>query len=64
MDETTIEDYVSLGCYTDNSTIGTTVNNRLVENLPTNGRNFIDLVQLVPGANPGTANSISLRTAT
>ncbi|WP_213807394.1 TonB-dependent receptor [Granulicella sp. dw_53] len=44
---------------TDNSTIGSTISNEAVENLPTNGRNFIDLVQLVPGANPGTANSIA-----
>jgi len=44
---------------TDNSTIGTTVGQEAVQSLPTNGRNFMDIVQLVPGANPGTANSIS-----
>jgi len=44
---------------TDNSTVGTTVTEQAVQNLPTNGRNFIDLVQLTPGANAGTANSIA-----
>jgi hypothetical protein len=43
---------------TDDSTVGTTVGEKAVENLPTNGRNFVDLVQLTPGANPGTANSV------
>ncbi len=44
---------------TDSAIVGTTVTQEQVENLPTNGRNFINLAQLVPGANSGTANSIA-----
>jgi hypothetical protein len=44
---------------TDDSTVGTTISDRAVQDLPTNGRNFINLAQLVPGANAGTANSIA-----
>lgn len=44
---------------TDDSTVGTTIGEQAVQNLPTNGRNFINLAQLVPGANSGTANSIA-----
>ncbi|MBB5061942.1 TonB-dependent receptor [Granulicella mallensis] len=44
---------------TDDSTIGTTIGEQAVQDLPTNGRNFINLAQLVPGANSGTANSIA-----
>jgi hypothetical protein len=44
---------------TDSSTLATTINDQQVQNLPTNGRNFINLAQLVPGANAGTASSIA-----
>ena len=44
---------------TDSAVVGTTINDREVQNLPTNGRNFINLAQLVPGANSGTASSIA-----
>ena len=44
---------------TDDSTVGATVGQQAVEDLPTNGRNFINLVQVLPGANAGTANSIA-----
>lgn len=42
---------------TDSSTIGGLVTTQAVQNLPINGRNFISLVQLVPGANEGPATS-------
>ena len=44
---------------TDSAVVGTTINARQVQNLPTNGRNFINLAQLTPGANAGTASAIS-----
>ena len=44
---------------TDSAVLGTTITDQQVQNLPTNGRNFINLAQLVPGANSGTASSIA-----
>ena len=43
----------------DNSTVGSTVTASAVQNLPLNGRNFIQLVQLVPGANEGPGNGLT-----
>jgi hypothetical protein len=43
---------------TDSSTISTLVTESEVQDLPVNGRNFVRLVQLVPGANEGGANSL------
>lgn len=51
---------------TTTSTIGTVMTSTAVENLPLNSRNFLDLVPLVPGAQPGaqgrnlTENSFSI----
>jgi len=44
---------------TDASSIGSTVGERAVQDLPLNGRNFINLVQIIPGATEGAPNSIS-----
>ena len=44
---------------TDASSIGSNVTERAVQDLPLNGRNFINLVQIVPGATEGAPNSIS-----
>lgn len=38
---------------TDTSEVGQIVSNRSITELPLNGRDFTQLVQLVPGANPG-----------
>ena len=43
----------------DNSTVSSTVTSSAVENLPLNGRNFIQLVQLEPGANEGPGNGLT-----
>lgn len=44
---------------TDTSSIGSNVSNRAVQDLPLNGRNFINLAQIIPGAAEGAPNSIS-----
>jgi hypothetical protein len=44
---------------TDSSTVGFTVTPRAVEDLPLNGRNFIELAQTVAGANEGPPNALS-----
>ena len=44
---------------TDSSALSTVVNQRQVEDLPLNGRNFVQLAQLSAGSNEGTALAIS-----
>jgi hypothetical protein len=44
---------------TDTSTVGGLVTDRAVQDLPVNGRNFIKLAQLVPGAHEGSLSSLS-----
>ena len=44
---------------TDASSVGSNVGERAVQDLPLNGRNFINLVQIIPGATEGAPNSIS-----
>jgi hypothetical protein len=45
----------------DSPTVGSTINSKEVEDLPLNGRNFVQLTQLIPGVNPGTPSSIAAR---
>ena len=40
----------------DNATVSSTVTAKSVQDLPLNGRNFVQVVQLVPGANSGPGN--------
>src|SRR5580704_4816926 len=44
---------------TDSSTVQSTVTEKSVQDLPLNGRNFINLVQVQPGVNAGSPNAIS-----
>ena len=44
---------------TDASSVGSSVTEHAVQDLPLNGRNFINLVQIIPGATEGAPNSIS-----
>src|SRR5262245_12310677 len=43
----------------DSSSIGTLVNERAVQDLPLNGRNFVRLATLGAGANEGTTNGLA-----
>jgi hypothetical protein len=43
----------------DSATISSTVTAKAVQDLPLNGRNFVQLVSLVPGANEGQGNGLS-----
>lgn len=44
---------------TDNSVVSTLVTQQQVEDLPLNGRNYINLAQIVPGANEGPGNGLT-----
>jgi hypothetical protein len=44
---------------TDTATISSTVTSQAVQDLPLNGRNFIQLAQQVPGANQGPGNGLT-----
>ena len=44
---------------TDSSVVASTVTERAVQDLPLNGRNYINLVQITPGANEGTNNGLA-----
>ncbi len=44
---------------TDTTALSTVVNQRQVQDLPLNGRNFVQLAQLAAGSNEGTASAIS-----
>jgi hypothetical protein len=44
---------------TDSATVSSTVTAKAVQDLPLNGRNFVQLVQLVPGANEGPGTGLS-----
>ena len=43
----------------DNATVSSTITAVAVQDLPLNGRNFVQLVQLVPGANEGPGNGLA-----
>jgi hypothetical protein len=43
----------------DNSTVSSTITAVAVQDLPLNGRNYVQLVQLVPGANEGPGNGLT-----
>ena len=48
---------------TENGAVGAVIDGKKIVDLPLNGRNFIQLAQLIPGANTGTEGSITVRRA-
>src|SRR5271168_4069715 len=44
---------------TDSTNVGSSVDSQALQDLPLNGRNFMSLVQVAPGVNAGTANSLT-----
>ncbi len=48
---------------TENGAVGEVINAKKIEDLPLNGRNFVQLAQLIPGVNSGTEGSITVRRA-
>ena len=47
---------------TDTSTVGTAITDKLVQELPLNGRNYVQLALLAPGVSPGPANGLATGT--
>ncbi|HEV2274018.1 MAG TPA: carboxypeptidase regulatory-like domain-containing protein [Acidobacteriaceae bacterium] len=48
---------------TENGAVGEVIDARKIVDLPLNGRNFVQLAQLIPGVNTGTEGSITVRRA-
>jgi len=48
---------------TESGAVGEVINAKKITDLPLNGRNFVQLAQLIPGVNTGTSGSITVRRA-
>jgi hypothetical protein len=51
----------SVQLQTENAVVGTVIDAEKIVDLPLNGRNFIQLTQLIPGVQAGTPGSITVR---
>jgi hypothetical protein len=47
------------GLQTDTATVGSLVTSTAVQDLPLTGRNYVELLQVTPGANPSVGNALS-----
>lgn len=54
-------DATAAALQTDNAVVGTVIDAAKVVELPLNGRNFVQLAQLIPGVQAGTPGSITVR---
>ena len=59
----TVEGTATAMLQTENGAVGEVINAKKIEDLPLNGRNFVQLAQLIPGVNTGTSGSITVRRA-
>src|SRR3954447_19380954 len=59
--ETITVDASAAQLQTETSSVGTVIDSGKILELPLNGRNFIQLAQLIPGVQPGTPGSITVR---
>lgn len=55
-----VEAYAAI-LQTDNATVGSVIDSNKIVELPLNGRNFVQLAQLIPGVQAGTPGSITVR---
>lgn len=56
-EEVTVADDSSRGVNTENPTLGEVINERIIDNMPLNGREFIELSGLVPGVETGSGKT-------
>ncbi len=56
--QTVVVEATSSALHTDSSVLASTITDKAVQDLPLNGRNYINLAQLVPGANEGANNAL------
>jgi hypothetical protein len=61
MTETVNVDASAALLQTETSSVGTVIDSAKIVDLPLNGRNFIQLAQLIPGVQAGTPGSITVR---
>src|SRR5215831_425392 len=59
--ETVSVEAFAVALQTDNATVGTVIDGAKIVDLPLNGRNFVQLAQLIPGVQAGTPGSITVR---
>ena len=59
VNETVVVESITPLLQTDSSTVATTLTEKSVQDLPLDGRNFVQLAQMTAGANPGPQNGLT-----